>query len=179
MKNVLNKTDLVSNYKPIYESNGKWCVCFNYVELMKEVNPVLINGKCVKSNDVESTGMCSFNYMVYDSKPSIETIKTDIKEHIDEKVKYKIINGFVWNGCRVTLSKENQMNYKSMYDIVQSNNTLFPIRIKCSKNGKTEYIIFYSANEYSDFYISSVKHINKCLEEGWKEKDNFDTSLYK
>lgn len=179
MKNIFNKTDLVSNYKPIYESDGKWYVCFNYAEEMRTAAPVLLNGRYVKSNSVESTGMCSFNYMVYDSKPTPELVKADIKEYVDMKVQHKIMNGFVWKDCRIKLTKENQMNYKSMYDIVQTNNTMFPIRIKATKNGKTEYIIFYSANEYSDFYINSVKHINKCLEEGWKEKDSFDYSLYK
>lgn len=179
MKTIFSKTTAIENYKPIYQLNDKWYVCFWYNEIFEKDNPVLKGGRYVKSDSLKSTGMCSYSYIVYNSKPTVETIKNDINSLIDSFTTNKIINGFSWNGNKIYLSKENQMNYKANYDLaLQSGGANLPIRIKTTKNGNTEYLIFFTIDELSEFYLAINKHINNALENGWAKKDNIDYSVY-
>lgn len=180
MKTKYIKTGKLLDYKPISKIDGKWYVCFWCNELKRESEPVLKGGKFVNEHKLESTGLCSYSYIVYDTKPSIEVIKNDLEEIINANVSKKIEYGFVFNGNKIHLSKENQMNYKANYDLaLQTNGQNLPLRIKTTKNGKTEYIIFFTPDEFSKFYLEMNKFINNALEEGWKEKDSIDYSIYK
>jgi hypothetical protein len=179
MKAIFNNTIKISEYKPIYQMNGKWYVCFWCNEVMENARPVLKGGRYVKSNNLVSTGMCSYSYFVYDTKPSIKVIQDDIENMINSVVSNKIINNFIWNGVKINLSKENQMNYKANYDLaVQTDGQNLPIRIKAMKNCKTEYLIFFTVDEFTKFYVALNKHINNMLEMGWEMKDNMDYSVY-
>lgn len=179
MKTIFSKTINVSDYKPIYKDNGKWYVCFWYKEIMKQVLRKFNGKRYVKTDELVSSGMCSYSYFIYDSKPSVQTIKNDINAYVNSIVSDKIVNGFVWKGNSIHLTAENQMNYKSSYDLaLQSGGANLPIRIKTTKNGKTEYLVFMTIDELSAFYLAMNKHINKMLENGWDMKDNIDYSVY-
>lgn len=179
MKAIFSNTIKISEYKPIYQMNGKWYVCFWYNEIMEEASPVLKGGRFVKSDDLVSTGMCSYSYFVYDMKPSVKVIKNDIEEVINSIISEKIINNFIWNGTKINLSKENQMNYKANYDLaVHTGGQNLPVRIKATKNGNTEYLIFFTIDEFTQFYVALNKHVNNMLEKGWEMKDAIDYSVY-
>lgn len=179
MKAVYSNTIEIKDYKPIYEDNGKWYVCFDYNEIMIEADPVLEHGKFVKSNSMTSTGMCNYSYICYTLKPSLAMIKNDLEEIINNNVKNKITNGFIWKNYNIYLSTENQMNYKANFELaVQTDGKNLPFRIKAEKNGKIEYLVFFGINELKDFYIAMTKHINNALEFGWQQKDAIDYSVY-
>lgn len=179
-KLIFSKTGSVKEYKPIYEQNGKWHVCFNYKEQMKEEEPKFNGKRYVKSGKLVPTGEYSCNYIVFDIKPSVNNIRYELEEIINDQVTNKITNNFVWNGNKINLSKENQMNYKSNYDLaVQTSGSNLPYRIKTRKNGNIEYISFFIVQDFTKFYIDMQKHINNCIEEGWKQKEEIDYSVYK
>lgn len=179
MKAIFNNICKIVNYKPIYTKNGKWYVCFEYNEIKVEADPVLKNGRFVKSNELKSTGMCSYSYIVYSSKPDVATIKNDIEEIINYNVSNKITKCFKWNGINVNLSLENQTNYKASYDLaIQTGGLNLPIRIKGIKNGKTEYLLFFTVADFTEFYMALNKFINKCLNDGWDKKDSIDYNAY-
>ena len=179
MKNIYTNIAKIDSYKPIFDIDGIWYVCFDCNEIMKEAKPVLKGGKFVKNDTLESTGMCSYSYIKYKYKPSISIIKNDLEEIINDSISKKIMNNFYWKGSNIDLSKENQMNYKANYDLaVQTNGKNLPIRIKTTKNGKTEYLVFFNINDFEEFYLAAISHINSCLEEGWQKKDSIDYSIY-
>lgn len=179
MKAIYTKTIDIKDYKPIYEMGDKWYVCFNCNEIMREADPVLKNGKFEKSNKKVSTGQCSFSMICYDAKPTVNDIQNDIEEIINDKVSKRIIDNFYWKGAKINLSRENQMNYKASYDLaLQSGSKNLPIRIKATKNGKSEYFVFFTLAEFEEFYVAVNRHINNCLEQGWQKKDSIDYSIY-
>ena len=179
MKTIYSNVIKTDDYKPIYNIGNEWYVCFGYKDIMREAEPVLKGGKFVKSNSQVGTGMCSYSYIKYAYKPSVNTIKNDLDEIINYFVTDKITNGFYWKDSNISLTKENQMNYKASYDLaVQSGGKNLPIRIKASKNGKIEYLVFFTISEFEEFYLALNRHINNCLDDGWKKKDSIDYSVY-
>lgn len=179
MKTVYSNIVKIDNYKPMFNVGDEWYVCFDKKEIMEEAKPVLKGGKFVKDDSLVSTGQCSYSYIKYDHKPSINVIKNDLEEIINSSVSNKIMNYFYWKGAKINLSRENQMNYKASYDLaLQSGSKNLPIRIKATKNGKSEYFVFFTLAEFEEFYVAVNRHINNCLEEGWQKKDSIDYSIY-
>ena len=108
-----------------------------------------------------------------------------IADWYDPQTDAKILNGMVWTSLSgeeipVYLSKENQFNFKSAYDLaVQTKGATLPVTFKMGeKNGVPVYHTFETMEEANDFYIKAVAFINQTLAEGWQKKDNFDWSLY-
>lgn len=179
MKTIYSNVIKINDYKPIYNIGNEWYVCFGYKDIMEEAKPVLNGGKFVKSDSLISTGMCSYSYIKYTYKPSVDTIKNDLEEIFNSFTAEKITNGFYWNDLNISLTKENQINYKASYDLaIQSGGKNLPIRIKATKNGKVEYMVFFTIAEVEDFYLAVNRHINNCLEDGWQKKDAIDYSVY-
>lgn len=118
----------------------------------------------------------------YDHKPTIEELKKDIEALIDSIVDNKILSGFSWNGKPVWLSTENQFNYKAAYDLaIQNNGATLPIKFKLGEdaNGKVVYHTFTTLTSFSEFYTKAMGFINATLNDGWKEKDEVDYSIFK
>ena len=180
MKTVYSQVVKIDDYKPIFNVGDNWYVCFDYTEIMQDANPVLNGGKFVKNDSLVSTGLCSYSYIVYNNyKPPVDVIKNDLEEIINASVSRSIMNDFYWKDSNINLSKENQMNYKASYDLAaQTNGKNLPIRIKANKNGKTEYLVFFTMKELEEFYLAMNLHINNSLERGWQKKDSIDYSLY-
>lgn len=113
----------------------------------------------------------------YNNKPTIAELKTDIEGLINKVTDEAILNGFTWNDMPVYLSTENQMNFKAVYDLaVQNQSNILPIKFKLGENEDNEpiYYVFSEIGEFTDFYLKAVSFINKCLTEGWTEKDAVD-----
>lgn len=181
MKAIFSDTCEISQYKPMFKIGDNYAVAFECKTLKGTAKPKLKNGRFVKTDEIVDTNECTFKYVVFNSKPSVKEIRETIEEYVNSNVSNKIINGFVYDGKKINLSKENQMNYKAAYDLaVQTNGANLPYKIKTSSlNGSTaQYIVFNTLEEISTFYLGMNEHINKCLEKGWETKDSIDYSIY-
>ena len=123
-----------------------------------------------------------YNYrQTLEYKPTVSEVKQLIIDTINANTDEKILNGFVWNGIHVYLSRENQNNFKAAFDLnMQMNGTMFPIKFKLGEDveGNAVYHTFADMEDFTDFYTSAVAYINQCLNEGWAEKDNLDMKPY-
>lgn len=114
-------------------------------------------------------------------KPSVQEIRQIIIDQINANTDAKILDGFVWQGVKVWLSQENQTNFKAAYDLnVQNGGKMLPMKFKLGEDadGVPVYHTFEDMTEFADFYVSAVAHINKCLTDGWEEKDALDMTPY-
>lgn len=104
-------------------------------------------------------------------KPSIEEIRKDIGNLIDEQTSNKILSGFTYEGDSVWLSLENQLNFRSA--------VCFPCRFKIGETeGVPTYRTFLSSDELLAFNNAITEYIHSCLEDGWKIKDSVDYNIY-
>jgi hypothetical protein len=116
-----------------------------------------------------------------DHYPTMADIRQAVCDAIDERTEAKIIDGFVWNGKPVWLSKENQFNFKAAYDLaVQTGGESLPVKYKLGQDAerKPVYHTFNSMNAFTDFYTKAIAYIQQCLNEGWAEKDSVDWTPY-
>ena len=90
---------------------------------------------------------------------------------INQRVKAKIIGGFVWTGINVWLSTENQMNF------VQA---IAPVTLKIGENeeGEAVYQQFDTQEELKAFADACILWRQQCLQEGWQKKDSMDWGPY-
>lgn len=104
-------------------------------------------------------------------KPSFEQAKTAILADINERVKAKIIGGFVWNDKPVWLSEENQMNFAQ---------AVVPATFKIGEqaDGTPIYQEFTTKTELKNFVEACVTYKQQCLTDGWTEKDGIDWDPY-
>lgn len=105
------------------------------------------------------------------AKPSLDQIKDAVLADINQRVKAKIIGGFVWTGINVWLSTENQMNF------VQA---IAPVTLKIGENeeGEAVYQQFDTQEELKAFADACILWRQQCLQEGWQKKDSIDWSPY-
>ena len=105
------------------------------------------------------------------AKPSLDQIKEAVLADINQRVKAKIISGFVWTGINVWLSTENQMNF------VQA---IAPVTLKIGENeeGEAVYQQFDTQEELKAFADACILWRQQCLQEGWQKKDSIDWSPY-
>ena len=104
-------------------------------------------------------------------RPSFEQVKAAIIADINERVKAKIIGGFVWNEKPVWLSEENQMNFAQ---------AVVPATFKIGEdaNGNPIYQEFNTKTELKAFVEACVQWKQHCLSDGWAEKDGMDWTPY-
>ena len=104
-------------------------------------------------------------------RPSFEQVKAAIIADINERIKDKIIGGFVWNEKPVWLSEENQMNFAQ---------AVVPATFKIGEdaNGDPIYQEFATKTELKAFVEACVQWKQQCLSDGWAEKDGMDWTPY-
>lgn len=109
----------------------------------------------------------------FDHKPEKEELTKLITDEINARTSRKIIEGLTWNGMSVWLSTENQLNFKSAYDMaVQTAGASLPVEFKLGEqNGNSLFWTFTTIEEITSFYNAIVEHIHCCLERGWKAKE--------
>ena len=125
-------------------------------------------------------------YEVYFNKKqnpnlTLEQIKAEVIAGVNDLTEQKILTGFVWEGKKVWLSKENQFNFKAAYDIaVQTNGMSLPVKFKLGEQEDCTpvYHNFDTLAELQDFYTKAIAYINDCLNNGWQLKDSIDFSAY-
>jgi len=168
------------NFKPIVKlENNKYLISFDKRDDTKE-ETVLKNSKPVGTGKMVPTGTSVWKSIVVKSNLSKEGIKQALFNTINEEVAYSIENSFIWKGCKVHLTKENQMNYKNAFDLaIATDGENLPVTFKFTRLGKTVYQTFDTVEELKKFCIDMNKHITKCLESGWKRKDSINADDYK
>lgn len=110
------------------------------------------------------------------NKEQLQKLFTDYYNEVTDS---EILNGYVWNDMKIYLSKENQFNYKTAYDLaIQTGGENLPFTFKFGTDEEPVYYSFTNLEELSDFYQGMVKHINSTIIKGWKKKDAIDYSVY-
>jgi hypothetical protein len=154
-----------TNFIPYKKYNDK------HVVIMFDFKPVLKEGK---ETPLATWEEYRFNYV-----PTIDDIKKVVLNYYNKQIDNEITSGLVWNGMKIWLSSENQFNYKAAYDLaIQTNGSTLPIVFKFGDEQNTVYHEFRDIEELTDFYMSSIKHIQNTLEKGWRMKDNIDWKIF-
>jgi hypothetical protein len=148
----------------------------NHVVIMWDYKPIIKTN--AKGVEVE-TPLAIWQEYTFNHIPSIDEIKNVINSYYNTLTNQKILNGFIWNGMNVWLSTENQLNYKTAYDLsLQTNGSTLPLTFKFEKNNEICYYEFKNIADFSDFYVSMTNYIQKTLKEGWIKKDSIDYSFF-
>lgn len=165
---MIRVTNLKDYYTPISVSGNIVKIAFDYKPLYDTDE----DGNKVESN------VGTWAEHVFRNKPSLSQIKDFILTEINKRTDRLILSGFVWKGIPVWLSMENQLNYKTAYDLaVQTNGQVLPT----FKFGTTESPVYYkfeSLEDLKDFYISAMSYVTDTLATGWQEKDKIDWTVY-
>lgn len=115
----------------------------------------------------------------FDHKPTKAEVKALICQYYNDKTEESITSGLKFEGSVVWLSTENQANYKAAYDLaVQTQGESLPYKVKLGGDDNPVYREFTTLQEFKSFYTSIVKHIQRCVEEGWMKKDGFELGKY-
>jgi hypothetical protein len=128
-------------------------------------------------NKIENSDLYEW-YEVYVYKTQVNSIslafiKEAILGDINNRTDEKILSGFVWNDINVYLSAENQRNFSEAQRMASAVPAILPLTFKLGEDadGNPMYHTFKTAEELNSFYMAAFAYINKCLNEGWQEKD--------
>ena len=146
-----------------------------YTPISKKNNKYIVNwGLKDKGN-----GIGEWYYFIEDKKPSKYLIEQKIKEYVNSVIKESIQNKFRWNGMKIDLSIEDQLDLSLLFNItmLQDGENL-PEQIKVKQNGETIYYQIDSLDEFKDLIIEMNKHIRNCLKQSHELKDSIDYSQY-
>ncbi|MBQ4009818.1 MAG: hypothetical protein II604_03875 [Bacteroidales bacterium] len=130
--------------------------------------------------NIQETGegwVCDSLSKAIDHFPTKQDVVRIVNDYINAKTDAKILSGFVWRDKPVYLSSENQFNFKCAYDLAhQTNGATLPARYKLGEdeNGTPVYHTFENLEMFQDFYLGCVQWIQKCINDGWDEKDSID-----
>lgn len=114
---------------------------------------------------------------LYARKPTAEEVKQAVRDAIDAETKDKIVNRFEYDGTRVYLSDEKQRNFAS----IESNADItFPLTLKLNEetDGTPVYRTFAAREDFAAFSKAASSHILEAIQEGWREKDSVDWSVF-
>lgn len=115
----------------------------------------------------------------YPYKPSMQEVKDFVYGVINMQTDEKILTGFVWNGLPVWLSPENQRNFSEADRKAEKNPDILPIVFKIGEqDGQPVYHTFETYEELDGFYTQAFAYIQRCLADGWQQKDAFDFTPY-
>ena len=120
-------------------------------------------------------------YKKQTAQVSFEMVKETVIKDIDAKTDAKILNGYPFtpdgaeDSIIVWLSKESQTNFSEAQRL-----QIIPVKFKLNETEDKQpiYHTFETVEELDRFYLGGVQYINKCLNEGWAEKDGIDWEPY-
>jgi hypothetical protein len=149
---------------------------FNGVRIAFDYEPFYDN---VDGEMVETDVATWTEAMIY-PKPTQSQIKEFIINKINKDTEHKIMSTFRWRDIPVWLSIENQLNYKTTYDLaVQTNGEALPVVFKFGDEDNPQYFKFEDIETFQDFYFKVVEHINNTITAGWSKKDSINWDDYK
>lgn len=113
----------------------------------------------------------------FSHKPTAEECVEIVREAINCKTQERILRDLRWKGMQIWLSKDNQLNYKTAYDLaVESLGG--PVRFKFGTDEAPQYHEFADLEELRDFHLAWTSHIAASLADGWAEKDAVDPKMF-
>lgn len=149
------------------------------VALIECVSPVRNKWRIRWDVQQQENGNANYMEAEFNHKPSDEEIRDTIVSWINQQTDETILSGFVYDGCMVWLSSENQFNYKVAYDLaLQTQGATLPVTFKFGTDETPSYHTFESLETFTSFYMQVVNHIQNALAEGWKKKDAFSAEAY-
>jgi len=113
----------------------------------------------------------------FNNIPTKHELKEIIEAHVNSLTDERILSGYVWRNNPVWLSSENQFNFKAAYDLAyQTNGASLPAKYKLGEDaqGNPIYYDFIDLATFQDFYFGCVGWIQRCINDGWDEKDSVD-----
>lgn len=131
-----------------------------------------------RKDTTDTNNIVTFVGEIFKHKPSIKEIKEVINNYYNKLFQEKIIQGFKWKDYDIGLSIENQINYKSLYDLIENKSLVKPPTIRVYKEDEATYYQFESLQEFKDFYVAMIDHIKSVLESCWLTKDNINYKEY-
>lgn len=114
----------------------------------------------------------SYEYRhTFDHQPTWGEVKAQLIEAINEHTREEIINGFEWEGQKIWLSEQVQMNLHSI-EGAKFPEGQYPINIKVNEDEDGEAIdmAFDNAEAFSVFHKAACEHVVTTLNSGWNEK---------
>ena len=135
---------------------------------------VIVN---INIKEVEGGYTCESVTATLDNYPTRSDVVKMVNDYINAKTDEKILSGFVWRDNPVWLSSENQFNFKCAYDLAyQTEGASLPAKYKLGEDadGNPIYFNFTDLQTFQDFYLGCVGWIQRCINEGWVEKDSVD-----
>ncbi|MBQ8969151.1 MAG: hypothetical protein IJ064_05415 [Bacteroidaceae bacterium] len=119
----------------------------------------------------EENGM-GYDYRhTFSHKPTLEEVLEVITDHVNECVQTNILEGFVFEECKVWLTSENQLNYNNDFDTArETDGASLPVIIKLEREGHDVFRQFDTIDELREFVLAMRSHITSCLADGWEEK---------
>ena len=111
------------------------------------------------------------------NEPSLNDCIDAVSSIINDSIDKEILSGYKWKDSSGTehsvwLSIENQFNYKAAYDIaVQTSGSTLPVSFKLGDNSNPDIVSFTNMQDLSSFVTGTMSHVQKTLEDGWKQKD--------
>lgn len=103
----------------------------------------------------------SYMEETFDHLPALAEIKAVINEWYNRKITDTIESGYIWNGLKVWLSMENQMNYKTAYDLALQTGGKTFLLLSSSGRRQPDVYEFASMQQLQEFYTGAVKHIQE------------------
>ena len=143
----------------------------DFIPVQEDASRVVISYGLEVAEDGEKATWFEVVFYKKQGRPSFEQAKAAIIADINEKVKAKIIGGFVWNEKPVWLSEENQMNFAQ---------AVVPVTFKIGEqaDGTPIYQEFATKTDLKNFVEACVQWKQQCLADGWTEKDGIDWTPY-
>ena len=134
----------------------------------------------------EQTGV-SFIETQFPYKPTLAEVKDFVNAVINAQTEEKILKGFQWTqsgeeeAVNVWLSEENQRNFSEAQRMAEKyGSAVLPLTFKLGEqeDATPVYHTFETFEELNQFYLAAFAWVNRCLQEGWNEKDSFDFTPY-
>lgn len=163
-----NKKSFFKYYQTV--NNNKILIMWDYTPIVKTTT----NGGVIE------TPLASWEEYLFDYIPSFNEIQHVILDYYNQQIENEIKSGCVWKNMNIWLSLENQINFKVIYDLTQqTNGQNLPITLKLNTSENPIYYDFNTVEDVSDFYLTTIKHIQNTLQKGWEKKDSINWSNYK
>lgn len=114
----------------------------------------------------------------FDHRPTAEELRALYCDWVDESVRQRIEGGMTYDGSKVWLSQENQMNYMAACLANVKITGLISVKVRLGTAENPVYKTFKSFLTLLDFYRQVQQHIQDCLSDGWAKKDAFNVQPY-
>ena len=131
------------------------------------------------TDGTEKQGM-TFIETEFPYKPTMAEVRDFCLGVIDQQTAQAILSGLEWQGKRVWLSIENQLNFAAAERRALANADLLPMDVKIGETDSGESIrhTFQNQEALTLFVTACQEHIEQCRQAGQQRKDGFDFTEY-